>query len=457
MKFTLSTLLAFQALAGSSLSAALPPSREASILPSKTILRPVQRRQNSVPAVPLGPAKFTPKTNVTLPYEGINDTNALVRAMMKHPAILLETIDTISDVQCSDTGVVLKFSSTEDYKTCLGAWPANDFIMVTNHANGCDGENERGIFVVQGYTFDDATLTLTAAATRAAIRDQMDDAVIDFQHTGTATTKRGLSGSISADLSGSTLIATDPLTIVANEAKLESAISLAGHVHYSFWQFKVTEFYIDLDYSSALNLNVSAAVNAEYSTDLYNYNPLAVSVSAFTIPGIIDVGPMVEFALGIEFAAAGAVKASVDFVSTITDANVHLDFLDASKTSSTGWTPQNNVTTDIDAQVELQLNPYADLKVALGVNLFNGMLDMSAGVEAKPTVINAFAVDLDFTYNSASGVTFAKPAADQCVNGAWFASTFHFGVEAFVTQFYTKTLYEVDLPIYESQCWNFVH
>lgn len=426
-------------------------------LPSKTILRPVQKRQDSVPAIPLGPAKFTPKTNVTLPYEGLNATNALVRAMMKQPAIMLENIETITDVQCSDTGVVLKFSATEDYNTCLGAWPAKDFIIVTNHNGACDGEHERGIYVVEGYTFDNATLTLTASSSRAEIRDQLNDAVIDFQHTGTATTKRDLSSTISADLSGSTLIATGPLTIVANEAKLESTVTLAGHVHYDFWKFKVDEFYIDVDYSSALNLNISAAVNAEYTTDLYNYNPLSVSVSAFTIPGIIDVGPMVDFGLGIEFAASGSVKASVDVVTTISDANVHLDFLDASMTSTTGWKPETTVSTDIDAQVELQLNPFADLTVALGVKLFNGLLDMSAGVEAKPTIVNAFAVDVDFTYTSSSGVTFTKPTGDQCINGAWFASTFQFGVEAFVTQFYTKSLYEVEIPIYTSQCWNFVN
>ncbi|WYZ33829.1 hypothetical protein EsH8_I_000105 [Colletotrichum jinshuiense] len=447
MKITLSTYLALQAMVGCGLSAALP---------SKTILRPVQKRQDSVPAIPLGPAKFTPKTNVTLPYEGLNATNALVRAMMKQPAIMLENIETITDVQCSDTGVVLKFSATEDYNTCLGAWPAKDFIIVTNHNGACDGEHERGIYVVEGYTFDNATLTLTASSSRAEIRDQLNDAVIDFQHTGTATTKRDLSSTISADLSGSTLIATGPLTIVANEAKLESTVTLAGHVHYDFWKFKVDEFYIDVDYSSALNLNISAAVNAEYTTDLYNYNPLSVSVSAFTIPGIIDVGPMVDFGLGIEFAASGSVKASVDVVTTISDANVHLDFLDASMTSTTGWKPETTVSTDIDAQVELQLNPFADLTVALGVKLFNGLLDMSAGVEAKPTIVNAFAVDVDFTYTSSSGVTFTKPTGDQCINGAWFASTFQFGVEAFVTQFYTKSLYEVEIPIYTSQCWNFV-
>ncbi|OLN85848.1 hypothetical protein CCHL11_09934 [Colletotrichum chlorophyti] len=442
------TLLAIQALLGSALSAALP---------STTVFRPVQRRQDSVPAVPLGPAKFTPKTNVTLPYEGLNNTNALVRAMMKRPSVLLEDINTISDIQCSENDVVLKFSAAEDYDTCLGVWPAQNFIMVTNHNGTCDNGDERGIYVVSGYTYDNATLTLTASSSKVQIRDELDDAVIDFQHTGTATTKRDLSGSITADLSGITLIKTDPLTIDVNEAKLESTVTLSGHVHYSFLKFRVDEFYVDLDYSSALNLNVSAAVHAEYSTDVYNYNPLSVSVSAFTIPGIISVGPMVDFAVGIEFAASGTVTASVDVLTTIADANVHLDFLDASKTSATGWKPQTNVTTDISAEVELQLNPFADLTVALGVNLFNGLLDLSAGVEAKPQIVNAFAVDLDFTYQSGSGVSFTKPTGDTCINGAWFASTFVFNVDAFVTQFYTKSLYEVEIPIYESQCWNFVH
>ncbi|KAL0940080.1 isoamyl alcohol [Colletotrichum truncatum] len=453
MKSTLSTLLAAQALFNTAWSIALP-SREV-VAPSPALLRPV-KRQASVPATPLGPAKFTPKTNVTLEYEGLNATNAFVHAEMKQPSVLLEHIETISDITCSDTGIVLKFSATEDYNTCLSAWPSKNFIMVTNHNGTCDSEHERGIYVVEGYTFDNTTLTLTASSTRVQIRDQLNDAIIDFKHTGTATTKRDLSGTISADLSGSTLIATDPLTIVANEAKFESTINLSGHVHYNFWKFKVDELYIDFDYSSALNLNISSIVNAEYSTDVYNYNPLSVSVSAFSIPGIIDVGPMVDFGLGIEFAASGSVKASVDVVSTIPEATVHLDFLDKTKTVASGWEAQTNVSTDISAQVELQLNPFADLTVALGVNLFSGLLDMSAGVEAKPQIVNAFAVNVDFTYQSSSGVVFTKPSAEQCINGAWFASAFHFNVDAFVTQFYTKSLYEVELPIYKSQCWNFV-
>ncbi|KAK2043401.1 hypothetical protein LZ31DRAFT_621649 [Colletotrichum somersetense] len=455
MKLTLSTLLALQAVIGSAFSAALASKKQPIVL-SKTILRPVQRRRDCVSAVPLEPAKLIPNVNVTLPYGVLNGTNAMVRAMMKQPAILLEDIETITNVQCSDTGVVLRFEDAEDYNTCLGAWPSKDFIIVTNHDDGCDNQDERGIYVVQGYISDDATLTIKATTTRAEMRDLIDEAVIDFQHTGTATTKRDLSGTITADLSGSTLIATAPLTIVANEARLENTVSLSGHVHYNLAKLEVNEFYIDLDYSSALALNVSAAVKGNFTSKLYSYNPLSVSVSAFSIPGVIDVGPMVDFGLGIDFAASGSVNASVDVTTTISEANVHLDFLDSNRTSSTGWNPQTNVNTDVDAQVQLQLNPFADLTVGLGVKLFKGLLDMSAGLRSKPTVINAFSVDVDFSYNRESGVTFAKPTGDRCINGAWFASTFHFGVDAFVTQFYKKSLYAVDLPIYQSQCWNFV-
>ncbi|KAK1593487.1 uncharacterized protein LY79DRAFT_649363 [Colletotrichum navitas] len=456
MKFTLLTLLGLQAVVGPALSAALP-SKKQPIVSSKTILLPVQRRLDSVSAVPIGPAKFTPNVNVTLPYEGLNATNAMVRAVMKHPAILLEDIEAITNVQCFNNGVVLTFEETEVYNTCLSAWPAKDFIIVTNHNNGCDNQDERGIYLVQGYTFDDATLTIKAATTRAEMRDQIEDAVIDFQHIGTATTRRDLSGIISADLSGATLIATSPLTIVANGARLETTVSLAGHVHFNLAKAQVSEFYIDLDYSSVLALNMSAAVKGNFTSNLYKYNPLSVSASAFSIPGVIDVGPMVDFGLGIDFAASGSVNASVDIITTISEANVHLDFLDANKTSSTGWNPQTKVTTDIDAQVQLQLNPYADLTVALGVKLFKGLLDMSAGLKSKPTVINAFSVDVDLTYDSESGIAFEKPTGDQCLNGAWFASTFRFGVDAFVTQFYKKSLYAVHVPIYQSQCWNFVH
>ncbi|KAJ0160687.1 hypothetical protein CTA2_7535 [Colletotrichum tanaceti] len=458
MKFTLSALLVFQALAGFSLSAALSSRAASGLQPGQGILRPAYKRMNSMSSVPLGPAKFTPKTSVTLRYEGVGGASAQVRARMKRPAILLETIDAISEVHCSDAGVVISFSAADDYKTCLDAWRAKNFIIVTNHANGCDDADERGIFVVKGLARDDDTLTLVADATRAELRDHMEEAIIDFEHPGTAAvTKRSISGrsrSQTADLSGSTLISTEALSIVARAAKLESAVSLAGHAHYDLLRFELVEFYVDLDYSAALHLNVSTAVKSHANTGLYSYSPLTLSISALRIPGILDVGPSVGFALGVEFATTGAVKASVDFVSSIRGANVHLDFLDGNKTSATGWRPETSVDAEIDAKVQLQLNPYAVLSVGVDVNLLNGMIDVSAGVKAKPSLVNAFAVDLKFSYVSETGVTLAKPAPDQCTNGAWFASTFHFVLMAFATQFYRKTLLTFNHPIYKSQCWN---
>lgn len=410
-----------------------------------------------MPATSLTAAILTPRTNVSLAYEGVNDTNALVHASMKYPSVLLENIEALSGVRCSATGVVLTFNNSAEYTESLAIWPTSDFILFTNHLGDCDAENERGVYLVEDLAYDNSSLTITATANKTELKDQLDDAYIDFNSIADTTpTKRGISASVSADLSGATLIKTDPLTIVANEAKLESTIKLNGHVHYNFLKFKLEEFYIDVDYSSLLNLNVSAKVHAEYSTDLYNYTPLSASVSAFTIPGVIDVGPMIEFGLGIEFAASGTVEASVDLQSQLTNSNVHLDFLDAGKTTASGWTPTNTVGTHVSAEVDLQINPYADLKLAMGVNLFSGLLDLSAGIEAKPTIVNAFSVDVDFTYQSSTGVNFTQPTGTTCTNGAWFASTFHFEVDAFVTQFYTTTLYEVDLPIYESQCWNFV-
>ncbi|KAH7347708.1 hypothetical protein B0T11DRAFT_322375 [Plectosphaerella cucumerina] len=425
------------------------------------VLKPISRPQAlrsglaSVAAANLEARQdtLTPAKEILLGYAA-GDMTAVVDAALKQPAVALEEVDGIATVKCTDADISVTFSDDAALKAASAAWPASDFIIVTySPEGGCNTADERGWYAVTGLTFDDASLTAVAAGKRSTLDEQSEDAVVEFDTTPAAA-RRDLSASVGGEISG-TVIDTENLKIVLDEARFESNIRLKGGFRFNFLKFKPSKMYIDVDYSGLVNLNVSAHVAASFSSDLYNYTPLSASVSAFTIPGILDVGPIAEFGVGIEFAAEGSLDASLGLHSEIANGQVHLDLLDSGKTTSSGWTPETTVASDVSAEVSLQLNPYLDLNLALGVKVFKGAIDLTAGVEVKPQVINAFSADLNFAYASESGVTFTHPDAATCPNGAWFASTFNMDVTAYIGTIYTKTLFNVNKPIYQSQCWNF--
>ncbi|KAL8358949.1 hypothetical protein RB601_008173 [Gaeumannomyces tritici] len=113
------------------------------------------------------------------------------------------------------------------------------------------------------------------------------------------------------------------------------------------------------------------------------------------------------------------------------------------------------------ARVELQLNPFADLTVAVGACLFEGLAELSAGLSARAALVNAFAVGRDFGFDSDTGVEVGPPREcagnggdDCCAGGAWHGSRFWFGVVAFVTGLYREPLYTYEVPMTEAQCWE---
>ncbi|KAM0324865.1 hypothetical protein ACHAQA_007831 [Verticillium albo-atrum] len=397
---------------------------------------------------------LTPARAIVLGYAA-NEMTALVDASLKTPAVALEEVDGIASVNCKDTAISIEFSDSAALKAVSSAWPKDDFVIITySPEGGCNTADERGWYAVSGLAFDEATLTATAVGERSALDEQSEEAVVEFDTTSAAAAKRDIKASVSHEISG-TLIDTESLKIIVDEAKFESNVHIAGSFRFNFLKFKPSRMYVDVDYSGLVALNLTTHVGASYSTDVYNYEPFSASVSAFSIPGILDVGPIASFGLGVEFAAEGTLDATLGLHSQIANGHVHLDLLDADKSTTSGWAPETSVSTDVSAEVSLQLNPYLDLNLAMGVRVFKGLIDLTTGIDVKPQVINAFSADVNFEYATESGFALTFPEAATCPNGAWFASTFNFDVVAYIGTLYTKNLYNFNAPLYKSQCWNF--
>ncbi|KIL84022.1 hypothetical protein FAVG1_12717 [Fusarium avenaceum] len=373
--------------------------------------------------------------DISLGY-GAEDMTASIDVTLTRPAVVLEILSGLGSVKCSGSKIALTFTNSAVFEAASTTWPKSDFVIITYSPDGaCNRPDERGFYIV-------------SILYRGAIQE-FHDKLSNWP----GSSKRDISATISADLAG-TLVNTDYLTLVAEQALFESIIRLKGRLDLDIMAREAKAVELDIDYSALVNLNFSASVAGEFSTQLLDYNPLAFSVSAFSIPGVIDVGPIAGFSLGIEFGAGGALNATLNVAGGIEGGKVHLDLLDSTKTATSGWTPSVEVASDVDSLVTLQLNPFIELTLAVGIKAFNGILDLSAGFDVQPKIINAFSVNGDVALSSASGIKLNPPATGECNNGAWFGSTLDMDIDAFISPFYRKTLFAVNQPIYKSQCWT---
>ncbi|RAH46324.1 uncharacterized protein BO95DRAFT_361744 [Aspergillus brunneoviolaceus CBS 621.78] len=398
---------------------------------------------------------IAPEKDITLYYQAASQplTAATVDAQMKLPTVVLEEITTISSVSCSADAVEVVFSSTADYQRSVSAWPSSSFILLTNHLGNCDAENERGVYLVDSSTVGSANNTITAQTTRSSFRDQAQSISVLFSASAVASRKRDWTISVSDEWSGE-LIDTKDLAIDVQDVSLSTTLDLSGGMELDVTNSTATSLYLELDLALLAQLNVSAQATAAYSTDLWSYTYDALSVSAFEITGILSVGPSLTLGVGVEFGVTGEANITAALSTQITSGTIYLDLLHSGASTSSGWTPTQTASATLSGEVDAQLNPFADVELAVGVNVLDGLLEVSAGVEARAEVVNSFSVAGAADVSSTTGVT-AVTGTGACSNGYWFTSDFVFDVDAFVTGLYSVTLYTVTLPIFATDCLAF--
>jgi len=91
---------------------------------------------------------------------------------MNGSAIVLEYIDSILNVTCTDDSLTVTFNGTEGFSAALSAWTVKDtLLMVTNHQGACDTEFERGFYLVENISSDAASHSITGHAFAKEIAD----------------------------------------------------------------------------------------------------------------------------------------------------------------------------------------------------------------------------------------------------------------------------------------------
>lgn len=422
------------------------------LLPFLAPISTVAASVELTPVVSDSSNSVTPQNQLSLNYaSSTSSIQATVNALMTLPSLLLEELNSASSVTCSQEAVNVTFSNQTAWDQAYSSWPSSDFLFITNHPGSCSAVSSRDFYLVNSVNFDNTSLTVVSTSSSVALKDYASSISISFNSSASPPSrKRDITATVSADLSG-VLINTTDLEIDVTEAAFTSTLDFSGGIEIDVLTLQVEALYIDFDLSASADLAVTANASGSYSHSLYSYSPATLSVSAFTIPGILSVGPYLEFSVGVEFGVSAAVDAFAEATLNLADGKVHLDFVNNSDSNSTGWTPTYTAQANISAEAEVQLNPYAEVTAGFGIDLLDGLVDLSAGIEAKPEIVNAFWISGDFGFSSETGVTIEQ-GTGSCTDGLWFESIFDFSVVAFVGSLWSTTLYDVEVPIYETGC-----
>ncbi|KAF9881521.1 isoamyl alcohol [Colletotrichum karsti] len=422
------------------------------------------------------PVNLVPAKNVSLYYSAadseeqgsINMTLAL-----NNPAVVLEQVDAVKSVVCGDDELTVSFSALEAFDEAVKDWSESEegFILITNHLGNCDAEFERGFFLATGLKSNKDDLSITVAASKEELTNIAGQCEMSFSSLPAATLSKRLtldpsvSLSFAEGLADNTVLYSDGqyINVTADEAWFSSKITFSGYLKYNFWGFKLEALYFDLDTTFDSAVGISVDVTAAYSHQL-KYAPDELAYSLVSVPGVVQLGPGVAFAVGLDFDVSAAVGVTAGLSVALPDGNVHLDLLDSSKSVATGWEPKYSSYANITEAADVRVDASADVTVQLAIKLLGGLVDLSSGLTATPGFDNRFKLrgeqNLGLSGNFTAPPTQASAEVPKdgliCAekNGVELATDFYFNLTAFATKFWSAELYHTRVPLWDL-CYSF--
>ncbi|TDZ99615.1 hypothetical protein C8034_v000034 [Colletotrichum sidae] len=417
------------------------------------------------------PINLVPAKTISLQYSAaeteqqgsINMTLAL-----NNPAVVLEQVDAVKSVVCGGDELTVTFSDPDSFNEAVKGWSDSEegFILITNHLGNCDAEFERGFFLATDLTSDEAQLSITVAASKEDLQNIAGECEMSFSSLPAATLSKRLtldptlSITVSEGLDDNTVIFSDGqyVNVTATEAWFSSTVTFSGYLRYNFWGFKLQALHFDLDTSFDAAVGVSVDVAAAFKQTI-RYAPDELAYSFVSVPGLVQLGPGVAFAVGLDLDVSAAVGVAAGLNVAMPAANVHLDLVDHANSAATGWEPEYSSYANVTEAADARVDASADLTVQLAVELFGGLVDLSSGLTATPGFDNVFRLrgqqDLglagNFTGKAAEMAASLPKDGLVCAeqNGVEFKTEFYFKLTAFATKWWDADLYNVRVPLWD--------
>lgn len=126
--------------------------------------------------------------------------------------------------------------------------------------------------------------------------------------------------------SDQTIVDTDYVTVVVNEAYVNNTVRYSGHAKWELFK-GVTEFYLDVNKDIDHYADLDITVKAPWS-DSWTWTPASIAYSVIDIPGIISLGPSAGISFGGSISTAVAGEISGTFNSAMPNGTIHVDFVD---------------------------------------------------------------------------------------------------------------------------------
>ncbi|KAF4978077.1 hypothetical protein FDECE_18270 [Fusarium decemcellulare] len=416
--------------------------------------------ENAVPKKKISLAYGAPKG--TVPSNRTSDGAINMSLDMSKPAVALDTIGSITNVECNDDFITIKFGKSEAFKKAKGSWTEHSsFTLITDGTSGCDIKSQRSFFSVGDVSPDDKEQSITCRASKQDISELAENLEMTFSSIPSATLRKRLTVNPSLALSFGAGIPEDTIlfseepwvTVKADQAEFASTVTFSGSLKYSFWKFKLERLYFDIDTQFSADVALSADVAAARSRSIV-YDPDSLVFNLVDVPGIVSLGPGVGFAVGVDIDTSAAVSVTAGAGISIPAGNAHLDVLDSAKNSVTGWEPQYTSYANVSESVQVGLNASTSVTVQLAFKLLGGLIDLSSGLTATPGFINKFTLDAEQSASASNTevITNAGGVADVC--DVTFKSDFVFDLVGFATKWWSAELYHVELPITDV-CYDF--
>ncbi|KAL8309113.1 hypothetical protein RB597_009405 [Gaeumannomyces tritici] len=118
------------------------------------------------------------------------------------------------------------------------------------------------------------------------------------------------------------------------------------------------------------------------------------------------------------------------------------------------WTPTHNAQLDLSQRANAKADAWVDVTFQLIVQVLGGVVDMTAGLSARPRFNNDFTFAASQTIGEDGKVS--QPTDGQaCAQGLSAKSDFSFSLEVFVTKLWQKNVYSTFIPI-ANKCYTWV-
>ncbi|KAF5548232.1 hypothetical protein FMEXI_4796 [Fusarium mexicanum] len=411
----------------------------------------------------------TPKGNVSLSYRipkgyvpshNASDGVISMNLALKKPAVVLDTVEAISKVECGGGSVIISFDDSKAFDQAKESWLNGGFSLITSGIASCSPSAGHTFYLVQSILVDHKKKSITCYALKQDISQLAESLEMEFSSIPSSKLKKRLtlnpktSVNFNAELPAGTVLAEDKDwgRIQADEAEFSTVITFSGYLKYNFQRFKLEKLDFDISTHFSADVALSAEVMAAWSRSLI-YDPGNLTYNLISVPGLVSLGPGVAFAVGVDIDTSAAVSVSAGAGITIPAGKIHLDLLDSTRNKASGWKPKYTSHANVSEHADTSLNATASVTVQLDFKLLGGLVDLSSGLTAKPKFINKFSIDAQQSAGTTDHGVLRTSNRTLCTCDMSYKSDFAFELVGFVTQWWRAKMYQVELPIV-SGCYD---